>query len=300
MQVNFIEGFVKYPDDLPCPQADTDLVPRERRYTSDISDVRSMRMFQQEFQATRNRITFIFTEEEVRQFREWYEVEIIFGGAWFYADWPTLHKDKKIAHRFVGQPKYEWLFGGNPGMMGRSSAGVKYAQAPMAVPMYKVTATVELYERKVGKTANVFTSKLYPVITEDHLSLGLPRARGIPSYKWTEEMAIELPRFTAVMTSPNKDIYVDDLRIHGSLIHAYLDPSFTEDGLWDEHVSSQSTTLTGKIIQYNYRRTDVLDNLRIDLPTFTGEFPRKRIQYDYYTDDGLNITLPVISEGELR
>ena len=116
---NFIEGFVRYPHTLPCPQVDTDLVPRERRYISDITDVRNMRMFQQEFQATRNRISFIFTEEEAREFREWYTTDIIHGGAWFYADWPTLHKDKKIAHRFVGQPKYEWLLGANPGVMGR-------------------------------------------------------------------------------------------------------------------------------------------------------------------------------------
>ena len=158
MQSSFIEGLVRYPSDLPCPQADTDLVPRERRYISDISDVRNMRMFQQEFQATRNRINFIFTEEEAREFREWYKNDILYGGAWFLADWPTLDKDKNVPHRFVGHPKYEWLYGGNPGMMGRQ---IGRGGAIQPVSICKVSATVELYDpRKVGKTANVYTSKI--------------------------------------------------------------------------------------------------------------------------------------------
>lgn len=178
MANEFVEGTVKYPEDLPCPQVDTDLVPRERRYISDISSVRNLRMFQQEFQATRNRISFIFTEEEAREFREWYEGEIIHGGAWFYADWPILHKDKKIAYRFVGQPKWEWLLGANPGYMGRSVAG--YNPASDAVTVYKVTATVELYERKVGKLLNVYTSKIYPYYFTDDIFMQGVRVKALP------------------------------------------------------------------------------------------------------------------------
>lgn len=279
MADGFIEGLVKYPDDLPCPQADTDLVPRERRYISDITEVRNMRMFQQEFQATRNRITFIFTEEEVRQFREWYEVEIISGGAWFYADWPTLHKDKKIAHRFVGQPKYEWLFGGNPGMMGRSSAGVKYAQVPTAVPMYKVTATVELYEpRKVGKFANVYTSKLYPVIVVDDVKVdNHPVEAGYPPlYQYTDDAAIQAHvvvdaewKETLVVTE-----FSDDAKIF---------PHRVISGTW-----------TLRLLEYNFSDDAKINQHRV----VGGEWTERLITYPYYNEDHATIEAHVIVAAE--
>lgn len=275
----FIEGLVKYPDDLPCPQADTDLVPRERRYISDISDVRNMRMFQQEFQATRNRITFIFTEEEVRQFREWYEVEIIFGGAWFYADWPTLHKDKKIAHRFVGQPKYEWLFGGNPGMMGRSSAGVKYAQAPMAVPMYKVTATVELYDpRKVGKFANIYTSKLYPVIVVDD---------------------VKAQNTFAEASYPPVAMYTDDATLRA---HIIVDAEWQERRV-DATPSDDATIFQHKIVSGTWTETLLTkgfsDDAQINQHSIVGgEWTAKLITYPYYNEDDATIQAHVIVAAE--
>ncbi len=275
----FIEGLVKYPDDLPCPQADTDIVPRERRYISDISDVRNMRMFQQEFQATRNRITFIFTEEEVRQFREWYEVEIIFGGAWFYADWPTLHKDKKIAHRFVGQPKYEWLFGGNPGMMGRSSAGVKYAQVPMAVPMYKVTATVELYDpRKVGKFANIYTSKLYPVIVVDDVKVDNrpTEAAYPPVYQYIDDAVIQAHvivdaewKETLIVVEPSDDAKIFEHRI--------------VSGTWTE-----------RLIEHNFSDDAKINQHRIA----GGEWTERLITYPYYDEDHATTEAHVIVAAE--
>ena len=156
-----------YPRHLPCPQSDLDLVPRERRYISDITDVRNLRPFQREFQGTHNKISFVYTEEEVADFREWYNQVLIHGGGWFYADWPVLHTDKNIAHRFVGQPTYEWLFGGNPGAKGRSSGGYVLGATPSAVPVYKVSATIEVYERKILQT---FTSKLYPYYFDDDVT----------------------------------------------------------------------------------------------------------------------------------
>lgn len=278
MQANFIEGLVKYPDDLPCPQADTDLVPRERRYISDISDVRNMRMFQQEFQATRNRIAFIFTEEEVRQFREWYEVEIISGGAWFYADWPTLHKDKKIAHRFVGQPKYEWLFGGNPGMMGRSSVGVKYAQAPMAVPMYKVTATVELYDpRKVGKAANVFTSKLYPILPIDDIKSEVIDAWSNPEIEPKDHISLDVAVFYAKMRRGKQGEYE-----------------------FYDHIQQRLPLLSVAIREYIYSEYYYDERITSPLPTFGVVVSKWLITYDYYSEDVATSSVPTIVSGVMR
>ena len=146
MSSMFIEGLVKYPDDLPCPQIETDLQPRERRYISDIGQVKKLRRFQRDYQATRQNISFVFTPEQARDFQLWYKNDIVEGGAWFYADWPILHKETGISYRFVTRPVWRVLALGN----------------------FHVSATVELYEgRKVGKYSGIFTSKLYPVIVVD-------------------------------------------------------------------------------------------------------------------------------------
>lgn len=154
----FLDGAVRYPDDLPCPHADTDLTPRERRYISDIGEVKKLRRFQSTFQATRQNISFVFTQEQSRRFREWYKNDIIEGGAWFYANWPILHKDKRIAYRFVTRPVWEFLARGN----------------------YHVSATVELDERKVGKVLNVYTSKIYPYYFGDDIFMQGVRVKALP------------------------------------------------------------------------------------------------------------------------
>ena len=286
MALAFLDGLVRYPDTLPCPQVDTNLVPRERRYISDISDVRNMRMFQQEFQATRNRISFISTEEEAREFREWYEKELIYGGAWFYADWPTLHKDKRIAHRFVGQPKYEWLLGANPGATGRSVAG--YAPNVDVVPLYKITATVEIYDsgyggyggRKVGKAGDVYTSKIYPLYTNDTIATSVAQFGGSFSlfHKVEDKIAASIPSFAVSMTGSfysDYEILPDDIRMRL--------PTFTA---------------TGKEWIY----TDLAisgDSVTSSIPVFTAAFHKYVISYDKDHDDTITLSLPTFT-GELK
>ena len=148
---SYADGVVHYPDDLPCPQPDTDLVPKERRYISDIGDVKKYRRFQRDYQATRNRVSFVFSPEEGQRFCEWYKNAIFDGGAWFYADWPVLSGESPLAHRFITRPVFTFL-----------SAGY-----------VKVTAQIEVYKRKVGEVQNnfVFTSQLYPVFSDSYLRL---------------------------------------------------------------------------------------------------------------------------------
>lgn len=275
MQGEFIEGLVRYPSDLPCPQADTDLVPRERRYISDISDVRNMRMFQQEFQATRNRIVFIFTEEEQREFREWYKNEILYGGAWFLADWPTLHKDKDVPHRFVGHPKYEWLTGMNPGMMGRQ---IGRGGASQPVSICKVTATVELYDpRKVGKKSNVYTSKIYPLIFTDDVG-GNYRLWAMPSYRFYDDM-----RGYYSIVSGN---------IKGGVKSLSFGP--------DDFASEGYTVVSGVIRQYTFSAYDMgSDELGGVYTIDSGILNSHLIVYDYWDDDDLGSDNYVIVSGEL-
>lgn len=264
---DFIEGAVYYPDALPCPQVETDLVPRERRYISDITDVRNMRMFQQEFQATRNKISFVFTEEEAREFREWYENTLIYGGAWFYADWPILHKDKKISYRFVGQPKYQWLYGANPGAMGRSRAGNTVGVAPDAVTMYKVTATVELYEgRKVGKYLNVFTSKIYPYYFNDRVTASNAKIRPMPSYSNNDHIGasqIVIDAATEFRYIYGVYTFEDDATVTTVIIDnateirwIYSNYDFT-DNIFASNITIENCELTARLVAYPRMTDDV-------------------------------------------
>ena len=278
---DFVEGVVRFPDTLPCPQADLDLVPRERRYISDIMDVRNMRMFQQEFQATRNKISFIFTEEEAREFREWYENDIVFGGAWFYADWPILHKDKQIPYRFVGQPKYEWLLGANPGAMGRSVAG--YNPAADAVTVYKVTATVELYEgRKVGKVANVYTSKLYPYcyaddVTSSHITV---KDGTIPPKAYTSD-----------------DITASHITITEATMSGWI---YSSCNLSDDITATPITISDVTIKRYIYTSYAISDDVTASHITVTNaEVTARRIDYTYFEDDITASHITIIA-GEIK
>lgn len=279
---DFVEGVVRFPDTLPCPQADLDLVPRERRYISDIMDVRNMRMFQQEFQATRNKISFIFTEEEAREFREWYENDIVFGGAWFYADWPILHKDKQIPYRFVGQPKYEWLLGANPGAMGRSVAG--YNPAVDAVTVYKVTAVVELYEgRKVGKTANVFTSKIYPLYLSDDIRVA-----------HTQVVSGRLPQVVSI----SDDVQVSNHSVGSAQIQKYV---YRDYLVTDDVTVSHVSVLDGAIVKYVYRQHEYSDSVSVTCAMVTrGSVQYQgKVPYTYYTDD-ITATHATIVAGEMK
>lgn len=293
--LEFLEGIIRYPDSLPCPQADTDLVPRERRYISDITDVRNLRMFQQEFQATRNRISFIFTEEEAREFREWYENDILHGGAWFYADWPTLHKDKNIAHRFVGQPKYEWLLGANPGAMGRSIAG--YDPSVAAVTMYKVTAVVEIDDgggsgrfvgtdegRIVGKYLDVFTSKPYPYYFDDSIEQRGVTAKGSPYAALNESITVA----GKIVTSGATEKYIfssyameqENIELSGKIITAGTTSSdpfiYSKYVMGDESIMCEGKVITdGFIEQTGYLR------------------------YSYFSD-ALSLQGKVITSGEIE
>lgn len=256
---------VVYPETLPCPQADMDLKPRERRYLSDIGDVRNMRMFQQEFQATHNKINFIFTEEEAAEFRDWYENVLLHGGAWFYANWPLLHKDTEIAHRFVGQPKWEWLFGANPGKMGRSRAGVGFTRSDDAVTMYKVSATIEVYERKVE---NVYVTEIYPVIVKDDITASHHSftIRSLPFIPFEDDITISHHSFNL---SQHKYIYTtypmdDDITAtHHSIVDAtlfrYIYTTYPmDDDITATHHSivAAELTITGRIL-YDYAKDDI-------------------------------------------
>lgn len=157
----FAEDWRDYPDCLPCPQVDTDIEPRERRYISDIGQVKKMRRFQNIYQATRRNIAFVFTQEQAQLFQQWYKHAIIEGGLWFRANWPLLHKEQGIPYRFVTRPVWEFL----------------------ANKHYHVSAEVEIYEaRKVSKVGKIVTSKIYPYHLADKIAYRGMRVKAEPSF----------------------------------------------------------------------------------------------------------------------
>lgn len=256
----FLDGVVRYPDDLPCPHADTDLTPRERRYISDIGEVKKLRRFQKTFQATRQNISFVFTPEQSRRFREWYKHEIIDGGAWFYADWPILHKEEGITYRFVTRPVWEFLARGN----------------------YHVSATVELYERKVVKTVNVYTSKIYPYYFKDALRYNYVSVRAMPEVDWEDKLSYE--GITVTQGNYTKLIY-------SSYKMADEDVSYT--GI---HVTQGDYT---KRIYSSYKMADEkLSYSGIVVPDV--EITARLIKYDYFLKEDNSVVYGgiVVTAGE--
>lgn len=252
------EGFIRYPDELPCPQVDTDLTPRERRYISDIGEVKRLRRFQSTFQAERKNISFIFTRAQAKLFREWYKEEIIEGGAWFYADWPILHKEKKVSYRFVTRPVWEFLARG----------------------VYHVSATVETYERKIGKAANVYTSKIYPLyisddITEAHASI--ENGRMPPKYYPSDDIE-------------SSHTVITDGTQKGWIYSSY---SFSDD------ISLSHTTITDATMkQWIYSDYSFSDDISASHTMISsGEITRKLIGYDKFADD-VTMSHTTIVSGE--
>ena len=264
-----------YPKNLPCPQSELDLVPRERRYISDIGDLRNLRSFQQEFQGTHNKISFVFTEEEVAEFKEWYYEVIIEGGAWFYADWPLLHTDKRIAHRFVGQPRYEWLFGANPGAQGRSNAGYGLGETPKAVPVYKVSATVEVYDRLCEK---VVTSKIYPYYFGDYItSLSVVEKAHMPPRRVIAD-----------------DITASQITLSGTLKrYIYSDYSFSDD------ITASQITISGTLKRYIYSTSEVSDDITASQITIIESYSNTTSRIFYDLSDDVTASQITILSGEI-
>lgn len=242
--MSFLEGVIRYPAELPCPQVETDLVPRERRYISDIGQVKMLRRFQRDYQATRQNISFVFTPTQARDFQAWYKEEIYEGGAWFYADWPILHKEADIAYRFVTRPVWRVLALGN----------------------FHVSASVELYEgRKVGKYINTYTSKLYPVIVVDGISgQNVFDAAKFPPISFTED-DVELRAHTivgAVWRERLIDVAIgDDARTYNHEIkdvywtEVLMSYSFGDDARTHNH-QIISVEWTAKLVTYPYYNED--------------------------------------------
>lgn len=251
-----VEGLVRYPDDLPCPQVDTDLKPRERRYISDVSEVKRYRPFQRGFQGTRNNVSFVFTPQEHVKFQEWYKEIMIEGGGWFYADWPLLHKEKDVAHRFVTRPVWNFLARG----------------------YIHVTATVEVYERKVGKVGNIYTSKIYPLYFADRMT-GRYTVKGMPFAGIADDFAAT-------------DYTVIYGRIKGGLKNLTI-PT-------DDFASTCYTVVSGNMRQYTYGSMDIPpdDLAATDYTVVSGELKSSLIGYDYFTDD-LSSSLYTVVSGDL-
>lgn len=250
----FRDGTVRYPDDLPCPHADTDLTPRERRYISDIGEVKKLRRFQSTYQATRQNISFVFTSEQSRRFREWYKHDIIEGGAWFYADWPILHKEKSIAYRFVTRPVWEFLSRGN----------------------YHVSATVELYEgRKVGKIQNVFTSKIYPIFTEDALQFDIAKIRAFPFVNADDAIGFGL----------------------ATVVGAQSDTTIYTERYFDDTIRHKLAAVVSVESFGGRKEIGTLESLALGLATVTAATSKDKITYDYL-QDALSFGLATVVAGE--
>lgn len=100
-----------YPSQLPTPQAMT-LSPAERRQLSAPDLPREARALERE----RRRLErIVFPPMDATQaaiFRAWWHEDLLDGGAWFAASWPTMAGVAEVVRKFVGAPTWSFIPGG--------------------------------------------------------------------------------------------------------------------------------------------------------------------------------------------
>lgn len=105
---------IPYPTSLPRPDEPPVISPHERRLVHDDgnSGRRFFRKFSLEYIA-REQVLITMTQGQAAVFRNWWEVDLVRGGAWFTANWPSMHSSYGVLRRrFVRPPQWTNLGGG--------------------------------------------------------------------------------------------------------------------------------------------------------------------------------------------
>jgi hypothetical protein len=102
---------IVYPATLPVPQTST-VTPAERRALSDAQRPRQARALQRD-RLDYERLTFPpMDADHSAIFRAWWKDTLIYGGAWFAAQWPLPRGFVTAVRKFREQPRWEFVPGG--------------------------------------------------------------------------------------------------------------------------------------------------------------------------------------------
>lgn len=101
----------RYPSTLPAPSA---LVhaPRDRRRLSDPARPREANALQIDRAAIEKATFPPMTPAQYAAFREWWDSDLVKGGRWFVATWPSPRGPIEIVRRFVEPPAWSFVPGG--------------------------------------------------------------------------------------------------------------------------------------------------------------------------------------------
>ena len=99
-----------YPAALPAPQQITS-APASRTLLGTDEYPRTARALQLDESATEQISWPPMTEGEYSAFRTWWETDLVYGGAWFAATWPSPRGQIQLARRFFAAPDWQFIAG---------------------------------------------------------------------------------------------------------------------------------------------------------------------------------------------
>jgi len=104
---------VAYPS-IPCPQSIRS-APTERRIMGTRSRPINARSKQLDESAFENVSWPPFNATQYSTFRAWWRDDLVYGGAWFTAAWPSPRGQISLKRRFLSTPKWEFIGGQSGG-----------------------------------------------------------------------------------------------------------------------------------------------------------------------------------------
>lgn len=101
---------IVYPSALPAPVAAL-LQPAERRLGTELAGPRAVRGIQRDYLGTQ-RVEFVYSNAQAAVFGEWFRDDLVHGGAWFAANWPTQEGwHASAVRRFMAPPSWQLVAG---------------------------------------------------------------------------------------------------------------------------------------------------------------------------------------------
>lgn len=100
-----------YPASLPCPQT-ARYAPLERRQMGTPERPREARALQRDRGATETATWPPLTTAQFETLMDWWRGNLVFGGAWFAATWPSPQGRVALVRKFIQQPRRTFMAGG--------------------------------------------------------------------------------------------------------------------------------------------------------------------------------------------
>lgn len=98
-----------YPTELPNPTKASH-TPKVRNFATDLEGPADYVNRERDFTRT-IAVEFFFTAEQAAIFYAWWRDDLLFGGAWFNCNWPSLRPGPMVA-QFITEPDFDHVYNG--------------------------------------------------------------------------------------------------------------------------------------------------------------------------------------------